>query len=179
MKLIRTRQLDLLRSLNNQVLKGSWASRTISLQKLKDESWIMIIWSHGRPMGEGRGMLKCYIFLLLFRKKGCFRSFEQENEISPFCPALAKSLSSLEKSTIDPGWKKPFRRPWMKYGYFLPKSEESSHEPSAQCMFFSVKYSNQRLSSSNWESFEKQTFIIHQTSPRGFSSNSTNIRANS
>jgi len=47
----------------------------------------------------------------------------------------------------------------MKYGFFLPKSEETSYEPSAHCMFCSVKYSNQQARSQLGTPGGKKSFL--------------------
>jgi len=55
--------------------------------------------------------------------------------------------------------------------FFHPRSDESSHKPSAQCMFYNFKYSNQFLA----YSFRGGIYKTNGVSPSKFSSTSTRI----
>jgi len=50
----------------------------------------------------------------------------------------------------------------FKYGVFFHKSEESNHEPSAQCMFCIFKYSKQFLPPSKLRSHLRNKHGVHQ-----------------
>jgi len=71
---------------------------------------------------------------------------------------------------------------YIKYEFFLPRPsvKKSSHEPKhAQCMSCYFKYSNQFLGHSNLQSHLQENTAFIRTNPHNFSSNSTNICANS
>lgn len=66
-------------------------------------------------------------------------------------------ISRRNVSTLSSKLKKrKWNEEYIENGFFLPKDELTNPTPSAQCMFYSVKYSNQRLAPSKLHSFKNK-----------------------
>jgi len=94
----------------------------------------------------------------------CNRDTESVNKQMPATSSSKnepnlKRKAKTESKTIK---KRKWNDDYIKYGYFLPQSEASSDQPSAQCLFCSVTYGNQSLVPSKLRNHLENKHAIHR-----------------
>ena len=101
----------------------------------------------------------------------CSCDTESVNQQTPATPALelnesiSKRKAGIERSKVK---KREWNDDYIKYGFFLPQSEESSVQPSAQCMFCNVTYGNQSLVPSRLSNHPENKHSIHRNKSKQF-----------